>query len=513
MTHLDRLVKQTAIVLFAQFVAGGLLAAGAFWLSVSVLHIPKAVAGTVIAATLIGAAAVLSLQTAKIVTDPTKRLWQAILHMSPDRQDTPAPDLDHIFLGKELVTSLALQVYQLASSRPAESNDDHRKSVSQAAAIVDKLPLPVFVCNKEQTVVNASHAALQYLGIDSSQLFGKPLFDSLDLTFPSEDTLEKWVLDCQANKVTDEKHWQRIRLMMSGGKEIKQLDIAASYNRDNALGTEFIITLEDQTVQYDREDQSVDFIALAVHELRTPLTLLRGYIEVFEEEFAGKLDPELNGFMHKMQAASQTLTAFVSNVLNVSRIETDQLVLKLKQESWPEIIQQAVDDFALRAAVHQKTIEVNVAAGLPPVGVDRVSAYEVIANLLDNAIKYSGQGPNKIIINAVYNAQSKLVETTVQDFGVGINSSVLPNLFERFYRNHRTMSQIGGTGLGLYLSKAIVEAHGGNIWVNSTEGRGSSFTFTVQPFDQLGAEAKASENTEITRRAHGWIKNHSLYRR
>jgi signal transduction histidine kinase len=83
----------------------------------------------------------------------------------------------------------------------------------------------------------------------------------------------------------------------------------------------------------------------------------------------------------------------------------------------------------------------------------------------------------------------------------------------KFYRDHRNRAQIGGTGLGLYLSKAIIDAHGGNLWVRSKEGQGSTFGFTLIPYSQLTEELRKTGNTEIVRSAHGWVKNHSLYRR
>jgi len=164
----------------------------------------------------------------------------------------------------------------------------------------------------------------------------------------------------------------------------------------------------------------------------------------------------------------------------------------------------------LRAKVRGITLQLTVAPDLPKVGVDRLSVTEVINNLIDNAIKYSGT--SKTIKIDSHLTQDGLVETTVQDFGVGIPSSIMPNLFSKFYRDHRNRAQIGGTGLGLYLSKAIVTAHGGNIWVRSKEGEGSTFSFTLQPYDRLADEQK-NGNNELVRGAHGWIKNHSLYRR
>jgi signal transduction histidine kinase len=288
-------------------------------------------------------------------------------------------------------------------------------------------------------------------------------------------------------------------------------DLAAYYNKDNPDQLETMLVLFDHTKAYSQDDQAISFIALSVHELRTPLTLLRGYIEAFEDEFAGKLSPDMNDFMFKMSATAQQLMAFVNNILNVARIDDDQLVLQLHEENWGDVIKGAANSLALRAKVRGITIEYSIAPNLPTVGADRVSVLEVINNLIDNAIKYSGDS-KRIVISTRLNAEG-LVETTVQDFGVGIPANVLPNLFTKFYRDHHNRAQIGGTGLGLYLSKAIIHAHGGNIWVKSNKGEGSIFGFTLVPFANLTDELKNSVNKDITRGAHGWIKNHSLYRR
>jgi K+-sensing histidine kinase KdpD len=212
-----------------------------------------------------------------------------------------------------------------------------------------------------------------------------------------------------------------------------------------------------------------------------------------------------------MSATAQQLTSFVNNILNVTRVDDDQLVLQLHEENWGNVIRAAANSLALRARVRDITIEYSVAPNLPSVGADRVSILEVINNLVDNAIKYSGQA-HRIRIDTHLTSDG-LVETTVQDWGVGIPPNVLPNLFTKFYRDHHNRAQIGGTGLGLYLSKAIVHAHGGTIWVKSNQGEGSIFGFTLMPFKDLADEQKNSVNQDITRGAHGWIKNHSLYRR
>jgi signal transduction histidine kinase len=233
---------------------------------------------------------------------------------------------------------------------------------------------------------------------------------------------------------------------------------------------------------------------------------------VFEEELGPTLSPELNDFLHKMEVSAKQLTAFVNNILNVARVDEDQLTLRLMEEKWESIIRNSTHDIELLAQVHGISIQYNIDGDIPTVAVDRVSIYEVINNLLDNAIKYSGTS-KKIFVTSRLNKEG-MVETTVQDFGVGIPTSVLPQLFEKFHRNHRNKTQIAGTGLGLFLSKAIVNAHGGQIWVKSKVDEGSTFGFTVQPYTNVATELKTGDgNTDITRNAHGWIKNHSLYRR
>jgi signal transduction histidine kinase len=235
-------------------------------------------------------------------------------------------------------------------------------------------------------------------------------------------------------------------------------------------------------------------------------------MEVFEEEL-GKTtkDPELKDFMLKMRAEAEQLTAFVNNILNVARVDDDQLELKLQSEDWAATLKSAIEMISLRAKVHGITLKCSIARGLPPVAIDSLSIREVLNNLVDNAIKYSHD--SKVIRIDTHLTTEGYIETTVQDFGLGIPTSILPNLFTKFYRDHRNRAQIGGTGLGLYLSKAIVTAHGGNLWVRSKEGEGSTFGFTLLPYSQMAEKLKAGGDQEITRSAHGWIKNHSLYRR
>lgn len=443
--------------------------------------------------------------------DPLKSLSQAILHVTPGEHGTPAPNLDRLRVGRELVTNLSLQVYQLASLSQQPHSPVPAAQAGQAEAILNELPVPIIVSNKTQEIVYANRAASDYLGFDSVGLVGKNLYSVLNLSFNTDQTLDAWLSDSRTNTVTASKHWDRVRMTLADQKTRKQLDLAAYYNKNNPSGAETVLAMFDKTKFYGQDDDAVSFIALAVHELRTPLTILRGYIEVFEEEVAPKLDTEMQDFMHKMAASAQQLSSFVSNILNVARVEENQLFLQLHEENWDKILPTMLQDIELRARVHGKKIKFEIAPNLPPVAADRTSIYEVVNNLLENAIKYS-EDSDTIVVRAVKNDDG-LIETTVQDFGIGIPDSIIGNLFEKFYRNHRSRAQFGGTGLGLYLSKAIVTAHGGQIWVRSKEGEGSTFGFTLQPYSEVAKKEGSGNNKDIVRTAHGWIKNHSFYRR
>ncbi len=445
---------------------------------------------------------------------PLRAIWLTILHILPGEHQIAAPDITKLPVGRTLVATLSAQIYQIASQAEHFTSGEQKTQALEkirSALIANTLPLPLVVLDKASNVIFANDAFMRYLRLAAPDVVGKNVYTLLDMSFPSEDTFDKWLQESRAHTVTASKTWEHIRLNRPDQEKPLQFDLAAYYNKDNPQGNEAILVLFDRSDSYNRDDQAMSFVALAVHELRTPLTLLRGYIDVFDEELGDKLTGELKDFMFKMNASAQQLTMFVNNILDVARIEGDQLFLRLQEYRWDEIVNKVVADWQLRASVHGITLQATVAPGLPTVGVDQVSIYEVLSNLIDNAIKYSGNG-KKIIVNAGI-TKDGLVETTVQDFGVGVPETVTANLFTKFYRNYRNRAQIGGTGLGLYLCKTIVTAHGGNIWVRSKEGQGTTFGFTVLPYTSLAEEQKNGNNKEITTTAHGWIKNHSLYRR
>lgn len=515
MNQLDQFIQTARIYAYILLLTSNILVITTAWVCVEVFGLAWNI--TLAIAAMLGLLLPIFFAWAvsNLFLQPLRSLWQAILYISPDTHDVPAPEIQSIHYGKTLVTNLVSHVYQLAdASKHLAEVTQHTQadSAMETNFVANSMPIPLIILDKEDTVLFANKALLDYVGKTHDEVIGQSMYSSIDMSFSDDNTFDTWLQHAKESAVTNQQTWERVKLTLPGDQpESRMFDLAAYYNKENPSGYETMLVLFDHTKTYHADDQAVSFVALAVHELRTPLTMLRGYIEALQEDLEGKLTPELNGFMRNLQASAQQLATFVNNVLNVARIEENQMFLKLQEADWPTALTKMVNDLSLRAQVHGITLKTQISPGVPHVGIDTVSMYEVMSNLVDNAIKYSASS-KEIVISAQL-TKDGMVETTVQDFGVGIPGSAVSHIFAKYYRDHHNRQQVGGTGMGLYLCKTLVNAHGGNIWVRSKEGKGSTFGFTLVPYTQLAEELKNTDNASITRNAHGWIKNHSLYRR
>jgi signal transduction histidine kinase len=510
MDHFQKLRRQLTRHVFAYMFAANLLVAAVVYALVgpaglSPVYVLLAALGLILLVSLFVSAAI-----ANDAAEPVQALWQAVIHVSKNNDSVSPPQLERIAIGRDLVTSLSMQIYDLASSAPGGKTADDQKSAGYFAHdILSKFPLPVLVLDASGNLVFANEAASAYCRLEDP--IGKSFNALFGLSYTTHETIDDWLKSASETRVTDHHTWEHVKMRLPN-QEDRLCDIAAYYNKDNPLGYQTVLTMFDKYDTYDDEETGYSYIAMAVHELRTPLTIMRGYIEVFEDELEGKLTPELTDFMHKLSVSAQQLTSFISNILNVARIDEGAYQPKLLQEDWSKLLPSICNELELRAHLRNKQLVYDIEPDLPAVAVDRLSIYEVVANLVDNAIKYSGMS-EKIFIHSHMGKDGR-IETVIQDFGIGMPDNVVKQLFTKFYRNHRSKTQVAGSGLGLYLVKAIVSAHGGNVWVSSKEGEGSAFGFSLQTYEDLAEEQKqAGEQRAITHQAHGWIKNHSMNRR
>lgn len=228
------------------------------------------------------------------------------------------------------------------------------------------------------------------------------------------------------------------------------------------------------------------------HELRTPLTNIRGYLEAIQD---GVIEPQ-PPLITSLYEEAMLLTRLVTDLQDLTLAEAGQLRLQCAPIALEGIITAAINGLALQAKNKGISMDVEIAADLPLVMADPQRIGQILRNLLTNAIKHTPpQG--KIIVCA--QAIPQAVQVHVQDSGVGIDEDHLPHLFKRFYRADRSRSRAtGGTGLGLAVVAQLVQAHGGQVSVESQVGQGSTFTFTLP----LLSEQALSEMNAPTVKLH-----------
>lgn len=247
-------------------------------------------------------------------------------------------------------------------------------------------------------------------------------------------------------------------------------------NLGQALPGSTLLLIQNLTRLRHLETVRQDFMSNISHELRTPLASLKALTETLQET---ALDdpPAAKRFLQQMETEVDALSLIVLELLELSRIESGRVPLKLEPFSPMILIDQAVERLGLQAERANLTVITNCQPDIPPVLADPTRLEQVLVNLLHNAIKFTQSG-GIIEIGCVLDGEK--VRFSVRDNGIGIPADDLPRIFERFYKTDRARSG-GGTGLGLAISKHLVEAHGGQIWAESEVGRGSVFFFSI-PF-------------------------------
>lgn len=240
--------------------------------------------------------------------------------------------------------------------------------------------------------------------------------------------------------------------------------------------------LQKSYARLEELDQMKDeLVSISSHELRTPMTSVKSYLWMALNK-ANNLTPKLKKYLERAYASSDRMIKLVEDMLSVSRIDAGRFKLLVKSTDLESLIPLVVSELSIRA--EEKEIDmvfVRSKKKLPKVLADKDKVQEVIINLLDNALKFTPQ-KGKIVISC--RRRGKMVETSVTDTGPGIPKEDLPKLFQKFGRlehSFATMAESGGgTGLGLYIAKKIINLHSGKIWVRSQKGKGSTFTFSLR---------------------------------
>ncbi|MFA5068688.1 MAG: ATP-binding protein [Candidatus Omnitrophota bacterium] len=237
-----------------------------------------------------------------------------------------------------------------------------------------------------------------------------------------------------------------------------------------------VLVFYDITELRRLENIRKDFVANVSHELRTPISNIKGYAETLLD---GALDDKKHAkdFISIMHNNADRLEALISDLLELAKIESGKLNLNLKPLTFRLIAERVVSGLAKQASKKSIYISIDIPDDIPKILADENKITQVLLNLIDNAVKYT---PEKGAISVTSKEKNKFVQVNVSDTGVGIAEEHQKRIFERFYRVDKARSQDpGGTGLGLSIVKHIIQAHGGEVSVQSMAGAGSAFTFTI----------------------------------
>lgn len=220
-----------------------------------------------------------------------------------------------------------------------------------------------------------------------------------------------------------------------------------------------------------------DFISAVSHELRTPLTSIKGYASIILAGKLGQLPEEARLRLEKVNRHSDELTNLVNDLLDISRIESGKVVMKLQDLDLGAVAAEILDLFSVQAKEKQINLSCIIEKGNFTVLADLSQIKRVFINLIGNAMKFT---PVNGKITLAAQISGKMIQVDISDTGCGIPDEAKEKIFEEFYRVDNAINEtVKGTGLGLSLVKHIVEAHGGKIWVTGKPGSGSTFSFTL----------------------------------
>jgi two-component system phosphate regulon sensor histidine kinase PhoR len=237
-----------------------------------------------------------------------------------------------------------------------------------------------------------------------------------------------------------------------------------------------ILVFHDITELRALERVRQDFVANVSHELRTPISSIKGYAETLLE---GALNDKDNAkdFVEIIYRDSERLAQLIDDILDLSKIESDKMKIALLATDVKGVLERSIAIMAKQAKAKSIDMKLELGTSLPKILADESRLSQVLINLLDNAIKYTKEGG---AITVLARSKDKYVQIDISDTGIGIPEEDIARIFERFYRVDKARSrELGGTGLGLSIVKHIVQAHGGEVWVKSVVGQGSTFSFSI----------------------------------
>ncbi len=360
----------------------------------------------------------------------------------------------------------------------------------QTERLLGLAPIGIFTCDSRGIFRSVNH---QMLGIfdkgSEEELVGTSVFEVPAMMKSGLDQLVTQGMEGHAGEKPDVHFVPRqdkafylhakVTPIRSATGEVEEvlfvaMDVSSKVRLQNQLERSY----EKLTQTYQELERvttmKTQFIDIVSHELRTPLTVMRGYIDLVETEYADKLEPKFRSRLSIIKANTDRLYSLVESMLDVSRLEKGSLQIHLEPVKVEVLLEEIVNSKMKDAEEKKQALSLDIEGKLPLIMADRRRIKDVFNNIVDNAVRYTQEG-GRIQVGA--RDEGKMLHVWVKDNGVGIPLENIGKLFDRFHivTSNDLSHQVDRLGLGLPISKGIVEAHGGRMWVESQVGKGSVF--------------------------------------
>ncbi|MBM3255208.1 MAG: cell wall metabolism sensor histidine kinase WalK [Candidatus Omnitrophica bacterium] len=336
-------------------------------------------------------------------------------------------------------------------------------------AVIRSIAEGLVVVDSKGKVIMMNPAAEKLLEIYKKEKIGKDILDNL-----KEEQMISLV------KGAPEKEDKEIELVSHHDDTKKVLRASSAViENENGQTIGMVSVLSDITKQKELDQMKSNFVASVSHELRTPLVAIEKSLALILSGTTGAVSGQQEQFLSIAERNLKRLSRLINDLLDLSKLEAGKLDLRTMPVSVEDIIGESIE--SLKSWADTKSIELkkSIQPGLPQVKIDSDRITQVLNNLIGNAIKFTSN--NGIIkVEAALADNRNFIRISIIDNGIGISKDALSKVFDKFYQvGERVPTDITGTGIGLSIAKEIVELHGGKIWAESQEGKGTSFIFTL----------------------------------
>lgn len=350
---------------------------------------------------------------------------------------------------------------------------------------LDLLPDGVIHLDANRVVVQANSAAVALTGFERNVLVGRPVEETLAPV--GRDGKPLWANGwhpSSALRSTRGVPEQQVRLRTAEGGEVDVLATGRWIRSDAGQIDGIWLVLRAASRRAHQAAAGIEIVSTVSHELRSPLTSVKGYTSLLLNRWGRLPDEQRRVMMEQINHDADRVTRLITELLDITRLESGRLFLRRQMVTLPEVTARVIEKVAIEYS--DLEVEVDFADEFPQVYADPDKIEQVLTNLVENACKYAsrkgirivGRGPNA----------ERLVEVAVSDRGEGIPRDDLRRVFTKFFR--RSEGRPTGSGLGLWISRGLVEAHGGQLWADSDPGEGTIFRFTLpaDAFEELHGE-------------------------